>query len=540
MDNPRANIFGWQPCAAAPPAGFSLADVSAATRAFVESHHPELMEAMEYGSLTLITSNAPAPAPLAPSAQPSDQQPAINTHTTLADSGTQPQQRQLQQQQQVVPKRQRQLPDEIWILGTAHVSRKSALHVKQAILHLRPQGVAVELCPARKMMLFQLDPDDADSAQGRGSSSPTQDPAPSTHHTHQHPGSAAGTHVQQQHPTTVSDAEAAHSLASATAADPMPNTGGVDVGSRSSPGGGPLPAHPRRSLPSHPLDDLTASSHPLESSEESTAASSAPVPEDGNQESCPLYSSPAPASEAEPSVQALVTPPPATAATAVKPATPNLLQLVLKARADGQNILTALLSGLMAQCAAQLGTTLGLEFIKAHQAVLQLNREPGCTRLTQLTLADVPVDLTLRRSWGVLARLQKLTVVWHILTALVFGKVGSAAQEARAVVRQCFTPAHGSPWKAHTSAQQPVGNLRVCPRITAEDLDELMQEDVMEGALKDLSGRFPSLLGPLLHERNHHMANVLECLALAGMRRRVVLVCGKAHVAGIVHCLLQG
>lgn len=61
----------------------------------------------------------------------------------------------------------------------------------------------------------------------------------------------------------------------------------------------------------------------------------------------------------------------------------------------------------------------------------------------------------------------------------------------------------------------------------------------MEGAMKDISARFPTLLGPLLHERNHHMANILECMAMTGLRQRVVLVCGKAHVAGIVHCLLQ-
>lgn len=77
-------------------------------------------------------------------------------------------------------------------------------------------------------------------------------------------------------------------------------------------------------------------------------------------------------------------------------------------------------------------------------------------------------------------------------------------------------------------------------QIGAEDLEEMMKEDVMEGAMKDISDKFPTLLGPLLHERNHHMANMMECLALAGMRRRVVLVCGKAHVAGIVHCLVQG
>lgn len=67
-----------------------------------------------------------------------------------------------------------------------------------------------------------------------------------------------------------------------------------------------------------------------------------------------------------------------------------------------------------------------------------------------------------------------------------------------------------------------------------------MKEDMLAGAMKELSKLFPTLLGPFLHERNHHMANVLECLAVSGMDQRVVLVCGKAHVAGIVHCLLQG
>lgn len=72
---------------------------------------------------------------------------------------------------------------------------------------------------------------------------------------------------------------------------------------------------------------------------------------------------------------------------------------------------------------AQLKTTLGLEFIRAHQAILQLNNEAGGTHPTQLILADVAVDVTLRRCWGVLTRFQKLRVCWYILTGLVFGKV---------------------------------------------------------------------------------------------------------------------
>lgn len=48
-------------------------------------------------------------------------------------------------------------PEEIWVLGTSHVSEQSALDVKCAIEALQPDAVVIELCRSRTGLLYAVD-----------------------------------------------------------------------------------------------------------------------------------------------------------------------------------------------------------------------------------------------------------------------------------------------------------------------------------------------------------------------------------------------
>ncbi len=48
----------------------------------------------------------------------------------------------------------------VYLVGTAHVSQTSVEVVRRAIREYQPQVVAVELCEARRAMLFPLPPQD--------------------------------------------------------------------------------------------------------------------------------------------------------------------------------------------------------------------------------------------------------------------------------------------------------------------------------------------------------------------------------------------
>lgn len=253
-----------------------------------------------------------------------------------------------QKKQQVLQTRQRQLPDEIWILGTAHVSRTSALHVKQAILHLRPQAVAVELCGARKMLLFQPDPDDVEPPSDQGSMPAPQGPGSSSSHASPQEHESAADY-QADYATNHSDTRNNGSSHAADQSDPTSSVTANNLGSsipqpptgtqttdqslQSSPSidadkVGDAPSQLADSLPSHPLD---------------FTATSTPASERTSQESSPLYNRPV---LELPAAIPVPIPPPVPV-----PAQPNLIQVVMKARAEGQNIMTALLGALMAQAA---------------------------------------------------------------------------------------------------------------------------------------------------------------------------------------------
>uniref|UniRef100_A0A7C9AJG9 TraB domain-containing protein n=1 Tax=Opuntia streptacantha TaxID=393608 RepID=A0A7C9AJG9_OPUST len=103
-------------CAASiepPPTGFDFrsSDVFSLSRATISESYPELLDLVDMGCLILIQKEQFGPVP--------------KWRAGFVE------------------------PEEIWLLGTTHIDRASALHVDRVVRALRPDNVVVELCRSR-------------------------------------------------------------------------------------------------------------------------------------------------------------------------------------------------------------------------------------------------------------------------------------------------------------------------------------------------------------------------------------------------------
>ncbi|GAB0492754.1 hypothetical protein MMPV_004023 [Pyropia vietnamensis] len=128
----------------------------------------------------------------------------------------------------------------------------------------------------------------------------------------------------------------------------------------------------------------------------------------------------------------------------------------------------------------------GVDFRAARQAAAAVGAE--------MVLGDRPVEITLRRAWAALGFVERVRVVWDIVTD-VGVKVAVAAQAA------------------------------VSARPTEDDLDSF---------LAALAQVFPSLVSPLVTERDHYLAwSIKRSKAVEGVHM-VVGVMGRAHCRGVL------
>ncbi|XP_042393540.1 traB domain-containing protein-like isoform X1 [Zingiber officinale] len=115
--NPKASI---RP----PPYGFDYqAEVLQDSRSAVTAAHPELMDLVEDGSLVLIEKGRFGPVP--------------SWRSEFVE------------------------PEVIWLIGTSHLSRKSASDVERVARAVRPDNVVVELCRGRAGIMYASTTEDA-------------------------------------------------------------------------------------------------------------------------------------------------------------------------------------------------------------------------------------------------------------------------------------------------------------------------------------------------------------------------------------------
>jgi len=74
-------------------------------------------------------------------------------------------------------------------------------------------------------------------------------------------------------------------------------------------------------------------------------------------------------------------------------------------------------------------------------------------------------------------------------------------------------------------------------KVSEEAINKLKQGDMLESALTEFAEKSPDLYEPLIHERDRYMVARLQQLAEKNAPRRMLVVVGAGHVAGMSHCL---
>ncbi|XP_072059554.1 uncharacterized protein [Arachis hypogaea] len=107
----------------APPASFDYREeIGQESKAAIAEWHPELLDLAENGSLVLVQKKRFGPVP--------------SWRTEFVE------------------------PEEIWLVGTNHVSQRSAVEVERVVRCLRPDNVVVELCRSRAGIMYASGNDD--------------------------------------------------------------------------------------------------------------------------------------------------------------------------------------------------------------------------------------------------------------------------------------------------------------------------------------------------------------------------------------------
>ncbi|MEA3333834.1 MAG: TraB/GumN family protein [Pseudomonadota bacterium] len=140
-----------------------------------------------------------------------------------------------------------------------------------------------------------------------------------------------------------------------------------------------------------------------------------------------------------------------------------------------------ILSAFYRRLGEQLGVQPGAEMMAGISEAKAIDAE--------LVLADRPIDITLKRVWGYLGWWQKMKMIFHLLSGVIFSE-----------------------------------------EIDKEMVDEMLEKDQLETLLTEFTAGFPQVKTRLIDERDIYLAQKLR----QAPGQCIVGVVGAGHIEGIV------
>uniref|UniRef100_A0A0D6R8Y6 TraB domain-containing protein n=1 Tax=Araucaria cunninghamii TaxID=56994 RepID=A0A0D6R8Y6_ARACU len=150
--------------------------------------------------------------------------------------------------------------------------------------------------------------------------------------------------------------------------------------------------------------------------------------------------------------------------------------------------LRLLLAGFSQKMSSQVGTSIGAEFCAARK----ISEEIGA----QIVLGDRPIEITLERAWKSLKWTEQVKLVSTLLQGIY-----------------------------STSLCISEGNFK------------MKTDDALSTMFRELSMFYPSLLQPLIHERDVYLAWSLKRSKAVNGSKIVVGIIGRGHMCGVIHSL---
>ncbi|CAL5209561.1 unnamed protein product [Lathyrus oleraceus] len=148
---------------------------------------------------------------------------------------------------------------------------------------------------------------------------------------------------------------------------------------------------------------------------------------------------------------------------------------------------------LLAAFSSKISSDIDRPFGDEFRAARKVSEEIGA----QIVLGDRPIEITLQRAWKALNWTQKLSLLRIVISGI-------------------------------TSSSE----------ISTNKLEKASSDDGTLQLYEQLSFSYPSLLPPLIHERDTYLAWSLKRSKAVNNCKRVVGVIGKGHMNGVIYSLL--
>ncbi|KAK7391120.1 hypothetical protein VNO78_19500 [Psophocarpus tetragonolobus] len=149
---------------------------------------------------------------------------------------------------------------------------------------------------------------------------------------------------------------------------------------------------------------------------------------------------------------------------------------------------------LLATFSSKISSDINRPFGDEFRAARKASEEVGA----QIVLGDRPIEITLQRAWEAMKWTEKLSLVLSIIRGIT------------------------------TSSSSSINKLK-----------EANSDDGPFQLFEQLSFSYPSLLSPLIHERDTYLAWSLKRSKAVNNSKKVVGVIGKGHMNGVIYSLLS-
>ncbi|KAL2995630.1 hypothetical protein AAZX31_10G226400 [Glycine max] len=149
---------------------------------------------------------------------------------------------------------------------------------------------------------------------------------------------------------------------------------------------------------------------------------------------------------------------------------------------------------LLATFSSKISSDINRPFGDEFRAARKASEEIGA----QIVLGDRPIEITLQRAWKAMKWTQKLSLVLSIIRGIA------------------------------SSSNSSINKLK-----------EASSDDGTFQLYEQLSFSYPSLLPPLIHERDTYLAWSLKRSKAVNNSKNVVGVIGKGHMNGVIYALLS-
>ncbi|KAJ0043585.1 hypothetical protein Pint_17378 [Pistacia integerrima] len=184
---------------------------------------------------------------------------------------------------------------------------------------------------------------------------------------------------------------------------------------------------------------------------------------------------------------------------------------------------------LLALFSSKISSDVNRPFGDEFRAARKVSEEIG----TQIVLGDRPIEITLARAWNSLKWTEKLSLVIAVIRG-ISSSSDVSLNNLKVFLLLIFSFSFGT-------------NLTGTEYLPAMEWGKREQNKILEPSPDDstfqlyeqLSFSYPSLLQPLIHERDTYLAWSLKRSKAVNNSKKVVGVIGKGHMNGVIYALIS-